>query len=668
MTQYFSLPQETTELRRLHRPRDSREEDQTERTRNRKSQTVRELKRPADSELSISLYVFLCIVALLFIVLAIGSLIVSGRRNDDSTARKLEEAMRLGATLYPMVFAALMSRALKSIGRYRAERGIELTVALYHFLLYVQGANEFIIIDSLSSTLTWVLVALWALSPLGSQASLRLMYPVDLLATSTEPIRYMDTGPAGHLHTYYNFGMSYDGAFPPTIGDLYSGSLTQSVKTKEGPQDQWGNVKIPSFTGLDQSHADSNGWIATLNLRQVESYSSLVGIPVVGLPALDHASAEFSIETVQVSLSCPSIESLPIDYRQDGYGLNATCLDCEYSPLGPRGDSFLGPPMPSLNVTQKADRSLTKSRTIQFNSTTVDRRRVAQSTCQVTQHPVETMVRCENTTCAVTKIRASITDHRGPNYTTFDLATNALNVLFDNISAGWSQWASSSQLFLNDSTSLQEKFGAVDLSGLPASLFAQRASILLNTVTALLMSPTGFMRILPTNLTLYGPPHIPARGLLAFGNASSWGPSGNQYSPINTPMALKLIKAPFVGASTNATVVTHTNVYQPSYPWVTLLLVSSSLLLLTSLVGLGFTFHTLAPNIFDPVISLTYNNPYLPIDLDNNLILEAEDRAKELGRTMVRLGNVHGNEEPVQKVGLGIGQDIQPLQQGNSYI
>lgn len=78
--------------------------------------------------LSIALDSALLIIALLFLALAAAALAVSGRGIGDKSGELIEQATRLGPTVFPIVFAALMGRALKAIGRFKSEKGIEVTV------------------------------------------------------------------------------------------------------------------------------------------------------------------------------------------------------------------------------------------------------------------------------------------------------------------------------------------------------------------------------------------------------------------------------------------------------------------------------------------------------------------------------------------------------------
>lgn len=78
--------------------------------------------------ISVALDVVLLIFALLFLALALGALAVSGRRIGDESGGLIEEATKLGPTVFPIVFSALIGRALKTIGRFKSETGIEISV------------------------------------------------------------------------------------------------------------------------------------------------------------------------------------------------------------------------------------------------------------------------------------------------------------------------------------------------------------------------------------------------------------------------------------------------------------------------------------------------------------------------------------------------------------
>jgi hypothetical protein len=86
---------------------------------------------------------------------------------------------------------------------------------------------------------------------------------------------------------------------------------------KLAPQDSWGKVKIPRLKLINGSAPrDGEGWLEVPRLTLPEQYSSLVGIPIIGLPENHHV--EFPIDTTYISLSCSAWQ--PYLDRSGGWG------------------------------------------------------------------------------------------------------------------------------------------------------------------------------------------------------------------------------------------------------------------------------------------------------------------------------------------------------------
>jgi hypothetical protein len=169
--------------------------------------------------------------------------------------------------------------------------------------------------------------------------------------------------------------------------------------------------------------------------------------------------------------------------------------------------------------------------------------------------------------------------------------------------------------------------------------------MLLNTALQVFMAPAGFNGDLPTsNMTLYGPPHIPADG----GNISSIS-----------------MRAPFVAAKTTAKVTEFTEVIRPDFAWVIVLLLSSTALATVGIAGMWLGHHVKGPDVFDPLMGLTYNNPYLNIP-GHHSTLSASDRARLLAGLTVRLGDVHPYSE-LGKISLGQTAQVKRLVKGRLY-
>lgn len=78
--------------------------------------------------ISIVLDIALLAFALLFLALAIGAMAVHERGIGDKSGRLIEQASRLGPTVFPIIFAALVGRALKTIGRFKIEKEMQISV------------------------------------------------------------------------------------------------------------------------------------------------------------------------------------------------------------------------------------------------------------------------------------------------------------------------------------------------------------------------------------------------------------------------------------------------------------------------------------------------------------------------------------------------------------
>ena len=127
------------------------------------------------------------------------------------------------------------------------------------------------LIDATGTTL----ILLWLVSPLGGQASLRLL-STGSTAPTTSQIGF------GNLsNTISQLDVSTVNMFQTTFNGLYTASLVSSLDVKQGPRDPWGNPKMPAFESLS-TQADEAGFKAVLDNGETD-WASLIGIPITGL-------------------------------------------------------------------------------------------------------------------------------------------------------------------------------------------------------------------------------------------------------------------------------------------------------------------------------------------------------------------------------------------------
>ncbi|KAL4753211.1 hypothetical protein BDW72DRAFT_41283 [Aspergillus terricola var. indicus] len=581
-----------------------------------------------------------------------------------------------GPTIYPILFAALLSRSLKSIGRYCAQRSVRMS-KLWALMNTNATADPVLHLVSMpASILVWGLLVLWVMSPLGGQSTIRLLYKANITDTTHPELRYWDSGPLGNMFINVGIMEGNDGSWPLSMRDIYSASLMQSVSTKAGPLDQWGNVKIPRIEAGNESQVDSAGWMPIKKSLGAETFTSLFGMPIVGLSEMrKQGDLNLTIEATYVVLSTPSTYSTS---NVSGKGMTVDCVDCFESYGQPhfiRSQRFVG--LPAEGYYKGVDTNTpnyTQPRTLRFNNTYGG---TTVTTCQVTQRMVEAFIECVDGDCEATKVRPSTTDHRDKNFTSFDYWAWIVLDMLTSVGSQKTQhemmWGvGSSVLFLNDSSSFLMQTGIsgtqaeVNISNIDPELLSTRASILLNTGLQAFMAPTGFSGQLPTNLSLYGVPHLPGRGLQAMVNRTDLDTlEYTVYAPPKQLLNMLTDLAPFVGASTNATFVRYTEVYRPEYVWVVILIISSVLLFAVGVAGICVRLKTFAPNMFDPVAGLTYNNPYISLTGREYDPLDADERANLLGDKRVQIGEV--DDYKGVKAVFGEAGYVTPLRLGIPY-
>ncbi|KAF1958904.1 hypothetical protein CC80DRAFT_21927 [Byssothecium circinans] len=664
----------------------------------------------------------LVLLPIYFILLGAAAITLNGKpTKDNALGEKVEFAIQLGPTLFPILFAAICGRSMKMIARFIAERRAKLsTLELLLASHSVWGTVES---QFLMRRLTLVganLLFLWALSPLGGQASLRLMKRGNRETYSETKLRYLTTGPAatawGMASTYQLNGKFFD------AGAIYTAALMAPLSTKLGPQDLWGNVKIPSLGVLNMSNVDSNGWITVpSNISTPETYSSLVGLPIVGL-ALNKTST-FTLESTYLSVECGAFQQYPLPQN----GTISKWLDADWATLdqlvpgqvwknksadhpigGTEGYSnsfFIDTNRPSswgqddnsdtqalvgrldgffghYNRTRLTDQEARTRREITYASLysisdDLSFYSLNVATCLLSQHHVEAMIRCNGNQCIATKVRESHSDHRPAALTGFENSQVMGNFAKQFPSAANIAYGSSptEHLLVNSSSSpfIQRVGGSVpqkvmfaDVSTIPTDLFSRRLSLLLNTYYQISMQPNGYWGGLSGNLTAYGPDTTPATEInvyLPSGLSATENSFYDWYSAFE--QITQNITSPFIGATTTANVTSSQQIFNCEFPWLALLLTSSTIIFIIGTVALVLKRGTLGPELFGFVTSMSYENPYVQIP-DGGSTLDAMERAKLLKDVEVCVGDVHG-EKDVGHIAFAAGVPVRKLERGRLY-
>jgi hypothetical protein len=561
------------------------------------------------------------------------------------------------------------------------------------------------------------LLFLWALSPLGGQASLRLMQRQNRLTTSETKLRYLTTGPGGTMwglsSTYVGSGKFAD------AGALYTAALLAPLTTKTGPIDPWGNVKIPRLEYINVTATDKEGWRRVPSKMNPESFSSLVGLPIVGLPEFEKSN--FTLESTYLTVDCGSFEQKPYpginntnigktDFDkleelvpgqvwrnknvtnpfEPSKGRRATFFldtnlgspwapeDPMYQSLLGRLDGFVG----HYNTSRLTKEVLNTKREIIYTSiyaTSVESGRYGLNIarCSLAQKHVEVQVECAGKQCSTYGIRDSTTDSRPPTLTAFEhgLIMQSFAQEFP-IAVPFSTGSSPTEHFLANTSifpfvqqagHLTDDVAYTNLSLVNPEDFSKRLSLVLNTYYQLTIQPTGYFGSLPQNLSRYGPDTIPATDINAYlpSNFSATNNSFFDWWPV-FDTAVQRSDFPFIGATTKADVTNTREIFICNTAWLVLLMIASVVIFSIGVAALVLKHNTLSPEMFGLVTSMTYENPWMKVP-EGGTTLDAMERARLLKDIKVRVADVCGDEN-VGHIALAAGVPLRKLERGRLYV
>jgi hypothetical protein len=562
------------------------------------------------------------------------------------------------------------------------------------------------------------LLFLWALSPLGGQASLRLMQRDVKEVYTTTKLRYMTTGPAatmwGLSSTYIDSGKFAD------AGALYTAALMAPLANKVGSQDPWGNVKIPNLEALNSS-TDADGWVVVSpNLSSPEAYSSLVGLPIVGLPQT--GGSNFSLQYTYLSVDCTSFSQSPYPGNNGStntFNTNHTKLEelvpgqvwtdkATDSPFGnsnevrtsffmdttrsfPGGvksgddqdvykgrlDGFFG----NYNRSLMPESELTTNRKLVYvsqYSTAYEESKFGLNiaTCSLSQKHVEASIQCQGRACATAKIRNSRTDERPSALTGLEHGTIMFwfakqfprAISFNVGSSPTEHFLANTSIspFVQQVGHITSDIAYTNLSLISKDIFSKRLSLAMNTFYQATVQPTGYFGNLPQNLSLYGPDTVPATDINVYlpANLSA---TNHTFTDWYTTFeaGIQTIASPFIGSTTTANVTTTEGIFVCSFAWFSLLMIASVVTLATGTVALLLKRRTLGPELFGFVTSMTYENPWVKVPKGGTM-LDAMERARLLKDVRVHVGDVCGDEE-VGHVAFAAGVPLRKLERGRLY-
>ncbi|KAI1492894.1 hypothetical protein F5X96DRAFT_624158 [Biscogniauxia mediterranea] len=533
------------------------------------------------------------------------------------TTNALLQATKYGPSVFPILFACVVGRAAHAILIWRLEKGTYVgTLDLLAGSTSLTSTVTSQIQMRMISLLGVILLAIWALSPVGGQASFRQLSigPKE----SSEPANYTYMTMGGNLEQYDNTDRTTSFGI---VNTLLLSSLIAPYSNRLSSVDTWGNVKIPLIeTYEDGSTPDSDGWFTTDESRSV--YSSLVGLPIAGLSG-NYTKYSVTVETEYFYINCPVVYGPWVEIVSNssqwfvGTGAQMWSYDNSTERYNTRPEAMTRPRQfayqwwnPPTNMT---------------------------SNCSMTTTYVEAEISCGSTpsSCSVPRLRRSRLPHPPAAFTLIDAYWQGWNMFahnFVNSVTAHSSYATVVSWYLVDPSNPLDVYPNPDpaTADRPTNdVYAARLGQLLNTYWTCING----MHAVPGGLT-------PETAFMAGTNLSS---PRSAYFLANSSTTL--------GARS-----TSVDVVQCSYNWVVALCVASAVMILASLVHPVVRYgFTTAPDLMLNFSSLAMrDNPYVALPGSTSssggggssgTFLGAADRARLLKRMRVRFGDVEGASE-----------------------
>ncbi|THX16144.1 hypothetical protein D6D13_01552 [Aureobasidium pullulans] len=554
----------------------------------------------ASKLLSLVLDVVTILFSCIFLVYGLSIKTYDGLPLDTSEAKLLKRASNLAPTIYPILFAAIVGKALKSIAFWKLERGSR--VGVLDQLLGSTTIFQTIITQVQMRTpglVSVTLILTWALSPLGGQASIRVLGQSLKNTTHTATIHYVNTS-SSIMGDEYS-GSSVHHAVVP-VDALFGAALVSFATTQTLGQDSWGNIKIPMIEYLGTTLASGEGWYQIPSNLSTDHYASLLGLPLSEISSDSNTATNFDIETSYWVLKCPVLESIDIT--------NRSLPDSVYSTDSDKPQNlFLASQQGAINGLgdYEAARHVTYTDLLPGHSF---------ANCTIETSFVEVSVHCSTGVCAAKKIRRSLNPFKKAIWTALDYTGGEsfgfYTLLFVSaIKEGHASVPSPYQNFiLNPYDPFNKSWDRPAVSTVSNTTFSIRLGQLLNTYWMALLAPTAIPKGLHNaNLTA---DTAPIQGT-------------NQQS-------------------TEAAVTRSTQVLKCDNLWLMFLLLSTAVTTLIGIFGLVATICRRGPELGLNISSMIKDSPFV----DQPAIpstLDASDRMRMCKNLLVKYGDVACEDE-----------------------
>ncbi|KAM5356799.1 hypothetical protein ACJ41O_003445 [Fusarium nematophilum] len=596
---------------------------------------VRPFRKPTDllTLWHLLLDVLFGIPALVFLVFAILVYRNEGKRWDEHPVTTLRAISNYGPTVFPIVFAAAAVNFLKAVAAWRLERGI--SVLSLEFLL-----SSRTVFSTLSSPmalntvniLTPFLVALWALSPLGGQAALRVVMCAPSSEVNYWEGRYLEF--RGEL-PFQEGGDGVPHSLPAVIA-VFGAALSSPKEVKAAGQDTFGHVKIPLIEAFLASEAklDDDGWYP-IDEDTNTVYSSIAGLPIASNDTFrPSANYSFNLSTSYMLADC-KLERLNLTNDQWRRFLNKDIWTDGKKPTEEEQNKYHNDLTMAIEVLQQYND--TKQIPMKLNFTSYTRNATTRATCELATSYVEVDVRCHRSECRAVGVRPWEHDY------------DTLSTVFNGLApSGWMefwdrQYQSVLGYFANSTNNMWDWVPTTDPYSSPIELYLTNPDI----PYAVLPNGHGWRgeEIWPVGDKLFSQRFTQLLNSFWLAKIAPFAPMGRVN--ISTSDALSKELGTLKWQPVNGTKTPDDVVLKPSRPWLGMLIVSCLAVIAVSLAAAGLNLWRRGPDILDYATSMMRDSPFINDDMAQgaNSMEDGMDRTTRLKNMKVCLGDVRPEEK-----------------------
>ncbi|KAF2235286.1 hypothetical protein EV356DRAFT_532010 [Viridothelium virens] len=571
-------------------------------------------------------------------------------------------AAKLNPTIFPIAFAAIVGRFLKSVAAWRLERDASI-LSLEQLLNSKTVVSAVVLPFKLRrlDVLSILLIILWAISPLGGQASQRVVSSAPLTAQNYANISYLDTN-----SWYIVSNGNSNGSYYPGASAAYMSALVPPLAIKGEGQDAFGNVKIPMLEYLEGSEDSENDAFKPITNDANVIWSSLLGVPLTSasnsstspggalLPMVGSTNTTFNLESSYWSFNCAPPIHMPMP---PNYGSSDVSLFSNFSNGSYPHTTTLDSGKMLIGLKKHTENS-TDPRTIYVES--MDSNGADHVECNMTTTYVESQVQCLGATCSVVGIRRSLSPLSSPNISMLDFSTDNIMETDKAFITNWlyltplSQESTSNdpnQVYLTDPEApfFTQFAGAgpaspVELFNVDSVAIQQRLGQMLNTAWLATLAPNAITGNYTSQGTLPIPPY-PYVENLPNGFATPDPFYYSRYSSANVQQSQLVLFC--------------------HRQWLGILVVSSLIMLFAGLSTIFLELARRGPDIFDSFSSLIRDSRYFAAQ--GHSTQDSSDLTREWAKKKVRLGDV-APEQQIGHIAIGMAAgNVQRLRKERLY-